>query len=172
MTHIDATGIDELPRGVRALLGTPLQTPSDVPQGTRQGVDAAWLRLAKKMAAASQHPSHKVGAIVVDGADFCIAQACNRYPFGSEGTQPGLHMTHAEAYVIASTGSRRDDLSTLYCTHPPCDVCAALIVAAGISRVVHYAGNALYLAAWGDSCEVARGVMERAGVEVQEVFEI
>jgi dCMP deaminase len=66
---------------------------------------------------------------------------------------------HAEQNAIIQGALHGVDVSgsSIYVTHQPCLVCAKMIINAGIERVV-YAGH------YPD--DIARGFLERAGVEL------
>ena len=52
---------------------------------------------------------------------------------------------------------------------PPCSACAALIIQAGISRVVAPAPHPQLAERWGESIELAIMAMREAGVKVDIV---
>lgn len=117
--------------------------------------DETWLRLAESLAKSrSKDPSTKVGAIVVSPDNVESFHGYNGFPSGFEDRREWWESTegdeltkydiviHAEMNAILKA---RKSLGgwTLYCTHFPCENCAKHIVAAGISRVVVCAKNAV-----------------------------
>lgn len=80
------------------------------------------------------------------GGPSCLAGDCPRGrlslteapPGGSYGNCISLH---AEQNAIAYADHRDTDGGTIYITRPPCDMCAKLIQAAGIVRVVFPEGT-------------------------------
>ncbi|HYD90365.1 MAG TPA: deaminase [Flavobacterium sp.] len=90
--------------------------------------------------------SKKVGAILVNANGFVIGQGYNSVARtdvdqsceGIDGkTRP--EVAHAEIKAISYCANRGHSAlrSTLYCTIPPCPVCCAAIIEAGIARVVY-----------------------------------
>jgi len=132
-----------------------------------RGWDETWLRLAESLARSrSKDPSTKVGAIVVSLDNVESFHGYNGFPSGFEDRKEWWERTDAPvggdtSSVFAATELTKYDIVihaemnailkahkslggwTLYCTHFPCENCAKHIVAAGISRVVVRAKNAV-----------------------------
>lgn len=106
---------------------------------------ARWLNyffdIAKINAQMSKDPNTQVGAVVVDSDRNILSTGFNGFPRNVHETptrqsRPAKYLftVHAEANAIAAAARNGHSLmnSTLFCTHPPCAQCAALIVQAGI----------------------------------------
>lgn len=105
-----------------------------------------------------------------------VARGSRSVASGYNGAPPGLphcvhrldedapcrEATHAEANALAFAARYgvSTDGATVYTTHSPCAACAALVIAAGVSRVV-------YGLAFRDTAGIER--LEEAGVEVAQV---
>ena len=116
-----------------------------------------FLAIAKKLGELGTCSRKKVGAVIIrDGR--CISWSYNGAPpglphcsendhgydtlpyFVEEHQREGcLNATHAEANAIAFAARQgiSTEGATLYLTLAPCEVCARLLIAAGISRVVY-----------------------------------
>ncbi len=109
--------------------------------------------------ASCYQPERKIGAVIVQnkriiatgyngapaGIRTCVERGeCMRKKMGiPSGTRQEMcYATHAEQNAIiqvARLGISTEG-ATLYCTHQPCNMCAKMIVNAGISRVVYEQG--------------------------------
>lgn len=123
---------------------------------TRPSVDDYYLGIAAAVAARAECSRRQVGAVIVRdstivGTGFngappgelsCLDGACPRArAFGAitPGTgyaASGCTAIHAESNAIIRAGRDRCLGATLYVTHECCDLCAPLVRAAGIARVV------------------------------------
>jgi dCMP deaminase len=108
--------------------------------------DRYFLNIAEVVATRSKDPSTQVGAVLVNDSRHIIGTGYNGFPAGIPET-PELWnnrdlkyflVLHAEQNALgaAAAAGHATAGSTLYLTHGPCDVCAKMIVAAGIRRVV------------------------------------
>jgi dCMP deaminase len=133
--------------------------------------DMRFLLMAAHAASWSLDPSTQTGAVIVDNNRRIISQGYNGLPQGVEDTHERLHnrelkysmIVHAErnALIFAERSLRE---CTLY-TWPfmSCSVCAAMVIQAGITRVVApFSDNPR----WVDSFELSRQMFEEAGVEI------
>ena len=133
-----------------------------------------FLGLAKEVSRWSKDDSTQVGSVIVDGNKRVISLGFNGPPQGVP-DETGLdretrlrRSLHAESNAIlfahrALTGC------TLYVTHPPCAKCAAMIVQAGITKVVAPAPDEAFRARWADDIKETRFMFESAGVAFEEV---
>ncbi len=105
--------------------------------------DFRFLELATVPASWSKDPSRQVGAVIVDTDRSIISVGYNGFARGVHDYEDRYKnkeikyemVVHAEINAILS--ARRDLRgSTLYCTLLPCSRCAAIIINAGIKRVV------------------------------------
>lgn len=70
-------------------------------------------------------------------------------------------IAHAEENAIAShKGSLKN--CTMYCTYLPCNICARLIITAGIKKVIYKIENERYL----KSCAIAKELFKEAKIEL------
>lgn len=111
--------------------------------------DTRFLDVAGRIATWSKDPRTKVGAIAVRDRRI-LATGYNGLPRGVADTpdrmQPPAkyeHTLHAEANLPAQAAREGVSLagSTVYVTHHPCAQCAALLINAGIARIVYGAGK-------------------------------
>ena len=129
---------------------------------------------AELIAGMSRDPSTKVGAYIADPRHRPISKGFNGPPRGipdhkwqQADRDIKLAATlHAETNAILFAERDRLEGSTLYVTHPPCGQCSALIVQAGIKRVVCKRAEEAFAARWGG---VWREILADGGVEVAEV---
>jgi dCMP deaminase len=129
---------------------------------TRPDIDEYFLKIASVVAERSTCRRHHVGAVAVKGKHIlatgyngapaglkdCLELGCLRDELGIEsGTrQEVCRGIHAEQNVIiqASLHGVSLEVSTIYCTHTPCVLCAKMLVNARIKRFVtfgNYADN-------------------------------
>lgn len=114
-----------------------------------------YLGIARAVAARGECVRRQVGAVIVRdhtiistgyngapaGEPSCLDGAC---PRGDSDATPGKGYAssgcvaiHAEANAIMRAGRERCQGATMYVTAPPCELCAPLIKAAGLYKVVH-----------------------------------
>jgi dCMP deaminase len=134
--------------------------------------DKRFCSLAEHIAGWSKDPSTKVGAVIVRPNRTIASVGYNGLPRGVCDDPTRLNdrptkyaMTvHAEANALLSAHDRLDGC-TLYVTPlHPCSSCAALIIQAGITRVV--AQMPQTPDHWKDSFATARTMFDEAGVKV------
>jgi dCMP deaminase len=91
----------------------------------------------------SKDPSTKVGAVIVSLDGRKVSTGYNGYPRGADDSTMGdralkyPRVIHAEANAIINCPFDTEG-STMYCSLCPCSRCLALIINAGIRRVVFY----------------------------------
>jgi dCMP deaminase len=127
---------------------------SSMTKQTRPNIDEYFLKIATVVAQRSTCHRHDVGAVLVRdkqilstgyngaaaGTKDCLELGCLRDELKiPSGTRHEIcRAVHAEQNAIiqaALHGVTTDD-STLYCTHSPCNLCAKIMVNAGVKRVV------------------------------------
>lgn len=128
-----------------------------------------FLGLAAHVATWSKDPSTRVGAVIADGRQRVVSVGFNGPPRGTDDSTVSdrdrklLRTLHAEENAILF--AQRDLAGcTIYVTHPPCAHCAALIVQAGIGRVVHAVAAQAFEGRWADQLDEARAMLAEAGV--------
>lgn len=134
--------------------------------------DKFYLGMAEYVSTASKDPSTQVGAVLADSSNRVLSVGFNGFPRGIS-DDSRLHdretkyqmVVHAE--VNALMFARETAGSTLYtCPFMPCSNCAALIVQAGVKRVVApYNDNPR----WAMSFKLTRIILREAGVELCEL---
>lgn len=127
-----------------------------------------YLEIARSVSAISNHPEHKVGAILLNSAGIEIARGWNWQPNIPQGL-PDIPSVHAEVNVflnLMSDGCSIDSPHTLVVSAPPCERCAAFIVKIGIKKVIHSPMSRAMMGRWVNSASRGRILMKYYGVEV------
>lgn len=138
--------------------------------------DGRFLLLAEFVSAWSLDPSTRCGAVVADGKRV-VSVGYNGFAAGVE-DRPGRYadrdtkyrmVIHAEVNaVLFAEGATRG--MTLYTWPlPPCSPCAAIVIQAGIKRVVAPVPTADALSRWATDLKLSRQQFLEAGVELVEV---
>lgn len=122
----------------------------------------------------SKDPSTTVSATVFKDK-HPIASSYNGFPAGIADTNERLHdrdlkyklTLHAEANAVAVCAKLgiATQGCTIAVTHPPCYNCAALLIQAGISKVVTKTPSEDFVSRWKESIDFAKEMFEEAGVE-------
>lgn len=106
--------------------------------------DRRFLDMAARVAEWSKDPRRRVGAIIVDAKNRVVSTGYNGLPRGVDDSPAILanqeeklrRIIHAEANALLFA-HRSVEGCTIYTTYPPCAQCAAMLIQAGIARVVH-----------------------------------
>lgn len=133
--------------------------------------DHRFMRQAFEISAWSKDPATKVGAYIADHRNRVVGQGYNGPPRGTA-DNPNIDRAtklrrtiHAELNAVLF--AQRDLTGcTLYTTHHPCAQCAAVIVQAGITRVVY--ANELS-SKWEEDATEARAMFGEAGVKIEKL---
>jgi dCMP deaminase len=126
---------------------------------TRPDWDTYFAAIAVAVSARADCRRARHGCVIVDDQQRIVSTGYNGSPVGDErsclaGDCPrGLMSTdevrhnaadysncialHAEANAVAYGDGARMRGGTAYITGPPCDMCAKLLAAAGLTRIVH-----------------------------------
>jgi dCMP deaminase len=136
--------------------------------------DYRFLQLAKHISEWSLDPSTKVGAVIIDQNKRIISLGYNGFPQGVEDRHDRLHnrdikykmVVHAERNAIIF--AQRSLQNCILYTWPmmSCGPCAAMIIQAGIKRVVAPINDN---PRWQDDFNLAKEMFYEAGVEVDLV---
>ena len=136
--------------------------------------DIRFIKLAMHIATWSKDPSTKVGAIIVDTQNRIVSVGFNGYPHGIQDDDLDdresklLKIIHAEQNALAF--SYRDVSGfTLYCTHPPCTQCAAIIIQRGIKRIVCPSDDIKFQKRWKNSSYMSFDMFQNAGVIFESI---
>ncbi len=140
------------------------------------GWDRKFLEMAKLVSSWSKDPSTKVGCVIADSDHAQLSEGFNGFPRGIADDdrlkQREIKLkliVHAEANAIAAAARNGHRLmgATAYVTFCPCPQCAALLIQAGIARVITVSGATPEH--WKVECELAQRMLREAGVEFREL---
>lgn len=132
--------------------------------------DGRFLEMAALVATWSKDPSTQVGAVITRGK-FVVSLGFNGHPAGIEDSVARLNdrevkyrtIIHAEMNAILSARQPVEDCTLYVVPFMPCSNCGAVIVQAGIKRVVTYHNDN---ERWAESFETTRAIFAEAGVEL------
>ena len=133
--------------------------------------DNRFIGLANLVATWSKDPSTGVGAVIVDQKNRIVSMGFNGFPRTVrdddeilDNRDEKLRRTiHAEMNAILFA-TQSIDGCTLYVTHPPCAKCAAVIIQAGIRRVVSRPPWNSFIERWADDIKSASAMFVESGV--------
>lgn len=138
--------------------------------------DRRFLEQAAFIARCSKDPSTKIGAIIVDTYQRVISQGFNGLPRGVH-DYPDRYLDRNLKYDMVVHGEMNAILfaprscigATLY-TYPfsPCSRCAAMVIQAGIARVVAPTLPPELQERWEKSVELTKFMFREAGVQLKE----
>lgn len=138
--------------------------------------DKKFLDVAILTASWSKDQNRKVGCVFTDTDNNQLSGGYNGFPRGIADDHR-LHdretklpmVVHAEANAVAAAARNGHALknSTAYITLPPCSQCAALLIQAGVHRVVFLSG--VKPSKWESNWALAQGLLTEAGIEFEEV---
>ena len=137
--------------------------------------DRKFMAQAALVASWSKDPSTKVGCTIVDSDHAQLSDGYNGFPRGIA-DDARLHdravkyrlIVHAEANAVAAAARNGHSLkgATAYVTFWPCPQCAALLIQAGVVRVVTQSG--VVPERWKTECALARSMFLEAGISYEE----
>lgn len=139
------------------------------------GWDRKFIEMAVLVSSWSKDPSTKVGCVIADSDHAQLSEGFNGFPRGiADDSRLQVRemkyrlIVHAEANAIAAAARNGHSLkgATAYVTFSPCPQCAALLIQAGIRRVVTIKGATP--AHWLAECEIAQAMLHEAGVIYEE----
>lgn len=134
--------------------------------------DDRFLKMASTVAHWSKDPKRRVGAVIADADHRVVSVGYNGFPRGlddspallEDSQQKLLRTLHAEANALLFA-ARSVAGCAAYVTYPPCSQCAAMLIQAGITRVVAFHPGAVS-SKWAASWEAAEQMMREAGVDL------
>ena len=136
--------------------------------------DKRFLGLAENVSTWSKDPSTQVGACITDNKNRVVSVGYNGFPRGVDDNKDYLNdrnkklqrTVHAEPNAILF--AQKDLTGHSIYTYPfqPCHNCAALIIQAGITKVVAPAASDELKERWHESMVAAEEMFEEAGVEL------
>lgn len=132
-----------------------------------------FMLIAEAMSSRSKDPSTKVGAIIVDNGNI-VALGYNHIPSRIKFTMSQIEnrewkyprVIHAEVDAILKLGKQFVTNAIMYCTHFPCDRCAAMIVESGIKEIYTRKIPLDMIERWGESMKIANQIFIEGGVFV------
>jgi dCMP deaminase len=138
--------------------------------------DRKFMEMAVLVASWSKDPSTKVGCVIADSDHAQLSEGFNGFPRGiaDDGRLQQRELkyrliVHAEANAIAAAARNGHSLkgSTAYVTFTPCAQCAALLIQAGVSRVVSVKG--IVPDRWKADCDLSLAMFHEAGIAYEEL---
>ncbi len=138
--------------------------------------DMRFLRLAEHIASWSKDPSTQTGAVIIDDKRRIVSLGYNGLPQGVADTPERLNVREVKYKVIvhcernALIFAQRDLHGCTLYTWPfmSCSVCAAMVIQAGIIRVVApFSDNPR----WADDFKLSTELFTEAGVKI-DLFNI
>lgn len=134
--------------------------------------DKRFLDLARHVATWSRDPSTQVGCVIVNPRRQIVSTGFNGFPVGvdddparyADRPTKYLMILHAEQNAVLQAGGDVRG-GTAYVTHPPCSQCAAVLIQAGIVRIVTVKPDAGMVERFQDSFAAAETMLREAGVE-------
>lgn len=134
--------------------------------------DDRFLEMAKLVASWSKDPSTQVGAVLVRPDKSVLSVGFNGLPRGVEDREELLadreykyaRIIHAELNAILAAAERPARCTLYVWPLPPCSLCAAHIIQAGITRVVAPAPS-LTRPEWWDSAKAGSDMLRQVGIE-------
>lgn len=139
--------------------------------------DVRFLELAEFIGTWSKDTSTRVGAVIVDrerriaGVGFNgFARGCSDAPELYEDRETKLRrVVHAEVNAVLFAGRSVRGCTIFTHPFPPCSRCAAMLIQAGIARVVAPAPTPELKARWGADLEEAARMFAEAEVAFVQV---
>ena len=135
--------------------------------------DARFMDMADLVAGWSKDPSTQVGCIIVNPRRQVVSTGFNGFPRGvnddparyADRPTKYLMVLHAEQNAVLQAGGDVRG-GTAYVTHPPCAQCAAVLIQAGIARIVTREPSPALADRFRDSFGAAELMLHEAGVDV------
>lgn len=136
--------------------------------------DGRFMALADQVASWSKDPSTRVGCVVVNPRRQVVSTGYNGFPRGVDDAperyadRPLKYrmVLHAEANAVLQAGGDIHG-GTAYVTHPPCSQCAAILIQAGIARIVTRAPDAGMAERFAESFDASAVMLTEAGVSLE-----
>ena len=132
------------------------------------------MSLAKVAASKSKDPSTKVGCVLVDRDNRVISVGYNGFPRYVEDNAERLKdrsfklagTLHAEENAILFARRDLTGAQAYVWPMPPCAHCTALLIQAGIYRIVSPEPSPQQLERWGESFKISKQFLKEAGVKL------
>ena|SRR3990167_11367258 len=138
--------------------------------------DVRFMQVAEQVAGWSKDPRTQVGCVIVDDARNQLSGGFNGFPRLVGDTEERLvdratklqMVVHAEANAVAAAARKGTSLlgGTAYVTREPCSQCTALLIQAGIGRLVYKPGQNMS-PEWVESFKYSQQMLREALVLVE-----
>lgn len=133
-----------------------------------------FMEMAELVATWSRDPSTQVGCVIVNPRRQVVSTGFNGFPRGvdddparyADRATKYLMVLHAEANAVLQAGGDVRG-GTAYVTHPPCAQCAAVLIQAGIEKIVTRAPDAGMAERFRESFGAAEMMLHEVGVTVE-----
>lgn len=128
--------------------------------------------VAKTIASWSKHPKIGVGCVAVDDDKHQVSGGFNGLPRGCndarilDQSRPSSTV-HAEANAVAAAARTVMKGTTVFITEPPCAQCAALLVQAGVRKIIYRPSSDLSFQ-WMESFQEAKVILREAEVVLEQ----
>ena len=137
--------------------------------------DGRFLELADIVSSWSKDPSTQVGAVIVNDKKVVVGMGYNGFARGVVDV-PGLYADRAKKYEMVIHAEVNAVLNatqsvegcTLYCTHPPCSRCMAVLIQSGIKEVVSLKASDDFIKRFKDSIALTVMQAQMANVTLRE----
>lgn len=138
--------------------------------------DETFILSALTLAQRSKDPNTQVGAYIVNESNLVISCGYNGFPRGvsdddfswsrdqSKDENKYLYVVHAEANAVATCPKGQYGNCRLYTTLFPCNMCAGLLIQAGIKEIVYLSDKYHDDPKW----KAARDLFEAAGIRCHQ----
>lgn len=166
--------MDNLETTITTMQTQPNAELKPLERANQEKWDRRFLRLAANLATWSKDPNTKVGCLIMDNDRNQLAGGYNGLPRGVVDNERLVDremklkiVVHAEANAVAGAARNGHSLKggIAYITFPPCSQCAALLIQAGVVRVVYYRADAS--TKWAESQLTALQLLTEAGVGIK-----
>ena len=136
--------------------------------------DTLYMLLAGDISFKSKDPRTKVGAVAVNKKKRVVSIGFNGFPRNvidsvnvyEDRKRKWYRVIHAETNAIVFAGGKK--IHTMYCTHPPCGPCMALMIQAGVKEAVWDSGVYRGLLSYEESHKEALEMAWEAGLKMFE----
>lgn len=136
-----------------------------------------FLDLARLVASWSKDPSTQCGAVIVRPDKTIASVGFNGFPKGcsddadlyKDRNEKYQRVIHSEPNAIVNANEKLAGYTLYVVPMPPCDRCAALIIQAGIKKIVCPEATPDKLERWEEAFNRAKTMYNEAGVELVEL---
>jgi dCMP deaminase len=136
--------------------------------------DVRWMNRAILNSTCSKDPNEQVGCIIINQHRHTLSDGYNGFPRGIKDDKrltdkllKNLLIVHAEANAVASAADNGHSLrgGTCYVNRHPCTQCTALLIQAGIQRIVYYHPE-VEQSSYFNNFRLAAAMLAEAGVSL------